>query len=48
MFFIAFLFLVIPPVYIISVYNNYISTLSWREWLRGEHHHIWLIGEEED
>ena len=41
MFFIAFLFLLIPPVYIISIYNNYISTITWNEAICSSYNHKW-------
>ena len=43
MFFFSFLFLLLPPIYIISIYNNYISTLSWRDAICSEFDHKWII-----
>ena len=36
MFFIAFLLLIVPPVYIITIYNNYVSTITWHEAITSE------------
>ena len=43
MFFFSFLFLLIPPIYIISIYNNYISTLTWKEAIGDTFDHKWII-----